>query len=128
MALAGAPSFDGVALASDSLSFSIDRARDHDLTWPIAAPGVADYWVAQLFEVTNVANTTTIVYRHGWIVNDPHVVIAPASLPPNKYYLIAIIALAPYPNAATGDFRTIGYPAKPYGSATTWSALFRVTN
>jgi hypothetical protein len=122
-AIAGVPTLDGVALASDNVEIALDPTRDHELAWPVAS-GTADLWVVNLYTVTGAQ----LAYQRAWLTADPHVAIDAAQLPAGASYLFHIRGVLGAPNVRTGDLRTISYPAAPYADSVVPSAIFEVTN
>jgi hypothetical protein len=122
------PTLDGVRLDNDGLTVALDRTRDHELAWSVAASGSVDYWLARVWAVVNVANTTQLQLRRTWVTLDPHVSIDPAVFEANTTYVVETISVLAFLNAAAGDFRTVGFPASPYGVGARMSTMFRVTN
>lgn len=122
------PTLDGVRLDNDALTLALDRTRDHELAWSVAATGAVDYWVARVWAVVNVANATQLQLRRSWVVLGPHVTIDPSVFDANTTYIVETTAALSFLDAAAGDFRTVGFPASPYGFGSRLSTMFRVTN
>jgi hypothetical protein len=123
VAIAGVPTLDGVALASDNVEVALDPTRDHELAWPVAS-GTADLWVVNLYTVTGAQ----LAYQRAWLTADPHIAIDAAQLPAGASYVFYIRAVAGVPGARAGDLRTVAYPAAPYADSVVPSAIFGVTN
>jgi hypothetical protein len=125
VALAGVPVLAGNTLDHDGVSFMVDRTRDLDLTWPIAASGRADFWQATLFTLTPQAGATKLGVQRSWIVLTPHVAINPAELAPGTSYIVQLVAYQGYPDAPGGDLRTQTFP---WATGQQWSGIFTVQN
>jgi hypothetical protein len=128
VAIAGIPALDGVTLASDMVRFTLDRTRPHELSWSIASPGAVDLWTVRLYSIVASGTTTTLAVHRVWNTTGTRIAFDPELLAAGTPYVFQIVAIRGYPGASTGDFRTIGYPSTPWGTAAQASAIFEVTN
>lgn len=127
VAIAAPPALDGLALDHDGVAAAIDRSQPHAITWDLAADGAVDTWTVRLFQATASGNQTQLALQRTYVTTARAVAIDPAELAPGGTYVVELDAYQAYPNAASGDFRTFGFPATPYASSTTWSGSFVVT-
>ncbi len=122
------PALDGVGLSADHTELSLDRTRQHALTWDVAAAGTHDYWAVRLFELTAPNNQTELDVRGSWVTDITSLVVDPAVFIAGSTYLIEVEGVSAYANAAGGDFRTPSYPASPYAVSSILSGTFVVDN
>lgn len=127
VALATTPVLDGVTLDSDSLALAFDPAHPHVVSWNIAS-GTADHWLVRVEHVIDNAGTTDTEVTHSYLTTGTSITLDPAIFTPGQHYLINIGGAQFFPGAATGDLRTIGYPAAPYATSEVTSGVFVVDN
>jgi hypothetical protein len=123
----------GVAVVTDNQQISIARDARVPLTFKPSAAGTADDYVVSLYEIYATpavgvsppltANTTEFRLQKTFIVNQPEVDLDPSELIVGKAYAVVMEARVGYPNAATGDYKTIAYP---FAVGIQWSPIFHV--
>lgn len=127
VALATTPVLDGVTLDSDSLALAFDAAHPHVVSWSVAS-GTADHWLVRVQHVIDNAGATDSEVTHSYLTTGTSVTLDPAIFTPGQHYFIDIQGAQFFPDAATGDLRTIGYPAAPYATSEVSSGVFVVDN
>jgi hypothetical protein len=126
-AIAAPPALDGLALDHDGLTAALDRSQPHAITWDLAAAGAVDTWMVNLYRVTATGTQTQAALERSYVTTERSVAIDPADLAAGQTYVIELDAFQAYPNAAAGDFRTLGFPAAPYAESSTWSGSFEIS-
>ncbi len=122
IAIASLATLAGDLLDNDSQTVMLDPDTDPLVTWTTAAPGALDYSVALLFELLPSSGTTVTVLRYQIMTHDRTQVTFPRALFATGHaYVIRIDDHVGFPNAKSGDFSVLTYPAI---SSTMWSHWF----
>ncbi len=124
IAIAGTPMFEGIPLDTDDKPISLDRANPVPVTWSEAASGPVGHVVVQLYEVTNDSGATAIHLVHRTVTLATSATLDPSLFEIGQTYLIGILNVSEFSNAANGDFSTITYPV---ANSLTLSHSFMVT-
>jgi hypothetical protein len=125
VALPRQPTLDSAALDTDGLSVDLDRTRPAVVGWTVDDRNY-DAFRVDLYELSVDASgkTKPTVTAQIW-TTQPQAAVDPALLEMGKTYVITVQAELGYPGAATGDFRTVTFPAA-FSELT--SHTFTITN
>jgi len=105
--LPGEISIGGTAVTADDQKITLDVTSPLQVTWAIAAPGVAGTYGVQLFELTNDGMKTTLTGLRTYRTPHRSLVIAPGMLARGHTYVFAVASTTGYPMEASGDFLTL---------------------
>lgn len=122
----GALSLAGVQLTGpDGTVVPVDANAPLSLSWSLAASGPVDVSSATIYEVVAQNGKTSLVPVRQFKTLGQSVTIAANVLQPQTSYVARVDAAIGYPDAATGDLRTVQYP---YGNVTQWSRVFQISH
>ncbi|HUS32216.1 MAG TPA: hypothetical protein VMZ53_27135 [Kofleriaceae bacterium] len=124
VAIPSLPRLDGVHLDSDAVTIGL-ASKLHTLTWDVASPGAADYWLVRVHRaIINGSNSTRLSVVRSYVTLDHDVVLDPADFTVGQTYFIEVQAVTGVPKAAMGDFREYTFP---YATSSIFSSAFRIT-
>ena len=124
--LAGTNGTLGGALlpGADNGTIAVDLGHPIKVTWPLAAPGPADYTTVSLYLLTPDKGITTLHLAGSVDAVGNSATLDQTWFVPNATYALQFTTHQGYPNVASGDFATLTYPQALAG---TWTHSFVVT-
>ncbi len=123
IAMPSIPTFGGTVLDTDGATVAFDRSGLVELDFASTSGGDADDWVIVLFEVTVSGTALAMTELRLYSTLGPSVQIDPTVLVQGHMYIFQTYARVGYPQAASRDYRTIGYP---FGTGVGYSSVFVV--
>jgi len=118
LGLPGGPAIDGNALTSDGQVVTIDPRTPLALTWSLRAPGPVDYYTVTVSQVMSPG----LVTLETIVTLQPSAVLDPALFIDGHDYMLGLGTHVGVPNFASGDTKTLTYPAQ---TASVWSVPLR---
>jgi len=118
LGMPGGPAIDGTPLTADGQIVTIDPRTPLALTWSLRAGGPVDYYSVAVAEVTSPTTAT----QETIVTLQPSAVLDPALFQDGHDYMLQLSTHVGVPNFASGDTKTLAYPAQV---ATVWSVPFR---
>jgi len=114
--------FEGTPIVSNSQLVPVPHAGRIAVTWDASSDGHADFYYVQIQRLLDASHVVPVEQ----VVTFDHKVTFPAQdFVAADTYQILVVSTLGYPNAAAGDFRSIG---TTMGVATYTTPSFRVTS
>ena len=123
-AIGGALIVAGTAIDANDKNVTADVTKPVSIAWSQVVSGVSDFWTVALWEVSD-DGAGGLVFEQKYTITTPdtHALLPKDLVQSTHTYIMQIVAVQEYPNAAQGDFVTHAYPA---GSTGAWSHSFKI--